>query len=69
MALAEYKKALNADSAAVSGIEAGVATIDKVIEELRSESPEAPDTPDYYRDRLSPDESASARSIFDDVDQ
>lgn len=68
-ALTDYQEAFSKDIESVALIRAGLAKIDKVIEELRLELPEEPeDDRDYFsasqRGGL-PDE---LRSIFDDVD-
>jgi hypothetical protein len=68
-ALEDYKRALGANPQAVSWIEDGLARIDDLVEELRSESPEEPDSDYRYQTQGLPADSGGSRSIFDDVDQ
>lgn len=67
-ALNDYREALSADTEAVACIDVGIAAIDEVIEELRSEMPPEPDSDDYHGGRTHRGESEESRSIFDDVD-
>jgi len=54
---------------AATYITAALMEIEEVIEELRSEPPEEPDSEDYYGRSSSDRERDDTRSIFDDVDQ
>ena len=49
-------------------IDAGLARIEKVKEDLRSEDHKKPDSDDYYGKDSPGNDSNGSRSIFDDVD-
>lgn len=68
VALTDYQDALSADIEAVESINLGLAHIQDVIEELRSELPQEPDDEDFFRDSHRGGTSLDSRSIFDDVD-
>lgn len=67
-ALVDYQEALSTDIGAVELIDAGLAEIKSVIEELRSELPQVSEGEDFFRDSLHGGSSDDSRSIFDDVD-
>ena len=54
---------------AVSYLTVALKEIEEIIEELRSEQPEEPDSDDYYGRSSTGREHDDLRSIFDDVDQ
>ncbi len=67
-ALKDYREALVEHETATEEINAGLAKLEEVIEELRSEMPQEPDSDDFYdRNPLGSGHNES-RSIFDDVD-
>jgi hypothetical protein len=60
--LAEYPDA-------IAAIDAALAEIKRVIEELQSEMPQEPDSDDFYGRGSSGSGNGDSRSVFDDVDQ
>ena len=68
-ALKDYREVLSTDIESIAFIEAGLAEIEEVIEELRLGLPqESEDDRDYFRDSQRGGSSDDSRSIFDDVD-
>jgi hypothetical protein len=67
-ALKDYKSELAQDSKAVSKIDSALVEIDELVEELRQEQPQEPDSDDY-RGGSHSGGGDDSRSVFDDVDQ
>lgn len=68
-ALKEFGEELADDSDAVAQIQSALADINEVIEELRSEQPQEPDSDDFRGQSSGEGGDADSRSVFDDVDQ
>jgi len=69
MALSDYAKAFDDNPVALAWIEEGIGKIDKAIEGLQSETPDAWEPDDYYHGESGVVHAPDARSIFDDVDE
>ena len=67
-ALTDYKNELAQDPKAVSKIDSALEEIEELVEELRSEQPQEPDSDDY-RGGSHSGGGDDSRSVFDDVDQ
>lgn len=68
-ALKEFRDELTEHSEAVSRIESALAEIKEVIDELRSDQPQEPDSDDFRGQASDQGSDESSRSVFDDVDQ
>jgi hypothetical protein len=66
--LTDYKNELTQDSKAVSKIDFALKEIEGIVEELRQEQPQEPDSDDY-RGGSHSGGGDDSRSVFDDVDQ
>ena len=67
-ALKDFRAEFKENEEAAEQIDAALAAIDNVIEELRSGLPPEPDSDDFYGGSTQASERDSERSIFDDVD-
>lgn len=67
--LKEFREELAEHSVAEAQIQAALAGIDEVIEELRSDEPQEPDSDDFRGQSSGDVGDADSRSVFDDVDQ
>jgi hypothetical protein len=68
-AFRELRDAFYEDMDAHASLEAGLANIDRVIEELQSKLPDDPDRDDFFGETGKGGDSDTSRSVFDDVDQ
>jgi len=64
----DYRKEFAKHPEAISKIDSALTEIEKVVDELRSEQPQEPDSDDY-RGGSSSGMGDDSRSVFDDVDQ
>ncbi len=67
-ALQDYLREFEENEHATKQIDAALAEIDQVIEELRSELPQEPEEDGFYGHSTQVGAEDSARSVFDDVD-
>jgi hypothetical protein len=67
-ALKDYREEFKDYADAVTQLDNALAKIDEVIEELRSEMPEEPDSDDYYGRNSVESGQETSRSVFEDVD-
>ena len=68
-AFRELRDAFYENMDAHASLEAGLANIDRVIEELQSKLPDDPDRDDFFGETGKGGDSDTSRSVFDDVDQ
>jgi len=68
-ALDGYRDEMGEDANAVAAIDAALAEIKRVVEELRSEMPQEPDSDDFSGGGSGGSRDEGSRSVFDDVDQ
>lgn len=66
--LKKYREAFDDDISAVCDIDRAIDRIDDVVEELRLDMPEYPDSGDFFGRSAQGSELGGSRSIFDDVD-
>jgi hypothetical protein len=68
-ALKEYRETFADDAEATKLIDDGLGSIERIVEELRSEQPQEPDSDDFRAASSGDGEQDGERSIFEDVDQ
>lgn len=67
-ALKRYRNVFEGRPDAADHIDSALANIDQIIDELRAELPQEPDSDDYFRRGSSGGGYDETRSVFDDVD-
>jgi len=68
-ALKKYRETFAADSEATKLLDEGLGSIERIVEELRSELPQEPDSDDFRAAFGADDENDGERSVFEDVDE
>ena len=67
-AFKDYRDEFISDPPAVARLDAALARIEEVVEDLRSEQPQEPDTDDFHGSSSHGEASEDFRSVFEDVD-
>jgi len=67
-AIKDYRKVFVEHKEAVKQIDDALAEIEQIVEELRSEVPQDPDSDDFYSERSQDGGQEASRSVFEDVD-
>lgn len=68
-ALKEYRETFTEDSEAARLLDEGLRSIERIVEELRSEQTQEPDSDDFRAASGASDEQDGERSVFEDVDE